>query len=59
MKQEYQIGSDNIIRRKVGKKMNPSCPNEWLQPLLEKKISVGKLSEKEDRLFRTIDTFTC
>lgn len=51
MSNEYKIGADNIIRRKVGCKWNPACPNDWFQPLVEKLQDNGSLSPKEDLLY--------
>lgn len=48
---EYKICDDNIIRRKVGSKWNPACPNIWLQPLLEKLQDKGVLDYKDDLLY--------
>ena len=48
---KYKICNDDIIRRKVGKKWNPSCPNEWFQPLVIKKVNNENLTPKEDTLY--------
>lgn len=49
--EKYRICDDNIIRKKVGKKWNPSCPNELFQPLVVKKTKNVTLNEKEDTLY--------
>ena len=48
---QYKICEDNIIRRRVGTKWNPACPNDWFQPLVEKIQNNNKLTPKEDQLY--------
>ena len=48
---DYKICEDNIIRRRVGSKWNPACPNHLLQPLLEKLQDNGSLSYADDLLY--------
>lgn len=47
----YIISEDNIIRRKVGNKWNPACPNNWFQSLVEKLQDNKKLDYKDDLLY--------
>lgn len=49
--QNFQICEDNIIRKRVGKKWNPTVPNSIFQPLLEKLQKDGKLAPRDENLY--------